>query len=505
MRVGIIALLQESNTFIPERTQLGQFRNDVLAVGNEVQEVFTGTHHEIGGFLACLREEHIETVPIFAARAVPFGVIAKTAWDELMSMMFRALAQSGPLDGILVAPHGATVSEPEPDADGYWLHRLRSSVGPSVPIIGTLDPHANLSSRMVESTNALIAYRTNPHTDQFETGVKAASLLVRTMIDEVQPKQCAVFPPMAINIERQETAVSPCSELYSLADQQLRDSGVLANSILLGFAYADVAEMGSATLAVADNAPDRAEHLAVELAEYLWQHRAEFCGENISLNEAMQRASQLEGAICLLDTGDNIGGGSPGDSTWLAHALIQRHLGPALMCLVDPLAVAECERAGVGQTILLKMGGHSGPLHGAPLETRVKILDLRDGKFEESEPRHGGFSVFDQGRIAVVQTESKLTLILTSLRVPPFSLKQITSCGLDPVAYRVLVAKGVVAPLAAYRSVCQHFIRVATPGATTTDLTKLNYRWRRKPLYPLENDCDWHSDSSSKAFGMGSK
>src|SRR5215831_5862216 len=103
MRVGIIGLLQESNTFIPQRTQLEHFRNDVLAVGNEVKEVFAGTHHEISGFLSCLEHEHIEAVPIFAARAVPFGVIAEAAWDELMSTMFRALEHSGPLDGILVA------------------------------------------------------------------------------------------------------------------------------------------------------------------------------------------------------------------------------------------------------------------------------------------------------------------------------------------------------------------------------------------------------------------
>src|SRR5262245_47125705 len=194
MRVGIIALLQESNTFIGERTRLEHFQSDVLAVGEEVRRRFGGAHHEVAGFFAGLEETGIETVPIFAARAVPFGIIEGDTWRELMSRMFGELERAGPLDGVLVAPHGATVSEPEADADGFWLSELRRCVGPSRPIIGTLDPHANLSRRMVESTDALVAYRTNPHTDQLETGRQAANLMVRTLRGEIRPIQAASFP-----------------------------------------------------------------------------------------------------------------------------------------------------------------------------------------------------------------------------------------------------------------------------------------------------------------------
>ena len=130
MRVGIVALLQESNTFLAERTTLEHFRTGVLATGQDVAEQFAGTHHEVAGFFASLAAAEIEAVPIFAARAVPFGVIAGDAWQELMSIMLSALDDAGPLDGVLVAPHGATVSEPEPDADGFWLSQLRADAGP---------------------------------------------------------------------------------------------------------------------------------------------------------------------------------------------------------------------------------------------------------------------------------------------------------------------------------------------------------------------------------------
>ncbi len=137
-------------------------------------------------------------------------------------------------------------------------------------------------------------------------------------------------------------------------------------------------------------------------------------------------------------------------------------------------------------------GGHSGPLHGEPLESEISVVSLHDGRFEEREPRHGGFSRFDQGRTAIVRTDAELTIMLTSGRMAPFSLSQLTSCGLNPADLRVLVAKGVVAPIAAYRGVCRHFIRVNTPGVTTADLSQLPYRHRRRPLYPLETNFEWY-------------
>jgi microcystin degradation protein MlrC len=121
------------------------------------------------------------------------------------------------------------------------------------------------------------------------------------------------------------------------------------------------------------------------------------------------------------------------------------------------------------------------------------VLNLTDGKFHEHEPRHGGFSMFDQGRSAVVSNQGHLTILLTSRRMAPFSLAQITSCGINPMKFAILTAKGVIAPLAAYRTVCRTFIRVNTPGVTTADITKLNYANRRKPLYPFETNFHWSS------------
>jgi microcystin degradation protein MlrC len=218
-RVGVIALLQESNTFLSEPTTLDHFRREVLLRGEAVREHFAPTPHEVGGFFAGLERAGLDAVPLFAARAMPFGTVTAEAWSALLDLLSEELQHAGRLDGVLVAPHGATVSAPAPDADGAWLSLVRRHVGPQIPIIGTLDPHANLSPAMVAATDALCAYRTNPHIDQRARGEEAAALMARTLRGEIAPTQAACFPPLSINIERQCTSEPPLSELCARFDR----------------------------------------------------------------------------------------------------------------------------------------------------------------------------------------------------------------------------------------------------------------------------------------------
>lgn len=493
MRVGIVGLLQESNTFIPQPTGFEKFQQDVVATGEQVRRHFEAAHHEIGGFFEGLAAQGIEAAPIFAARAIPFGVVTCEAFDRLRSMMFDALAKAGPLDGVLAAPHGATVSQIHRDADGHWLTELRRRLGAGKPLIATIDPHANLSPAMVAATDALIAYRTNPHVDQRQRGIEAATLMARTLRGQIRPVQAAAFPPMAININCQLTSEPPCRPLYELADRIAAEPGVLGDSIVLGFPYADVTEMGSSVIVITDNDPALARRKADELARGMWDRRRDFVGEHIGVEAALDQAEKLSGGgnVCLLDTGDNVGAGSPADGTLIAHALHRRRLGPSFVALFDPPSAAAAIAAGLGAKLTLKVGGKSDTLHGPPLETIFTVASITDGRFAEPQPRHGGFTQFDQGPTAVVAADSGLTVMLTTQRMAPFSLQQIRHAGLDPATFRYLVAKGVNAPIAAYREVCRRFIRVSTPGLTAADMTTLSYRHRRKPLFPFETDVGW--------------
>ncbi|MCA9226074.1 MAG: M81 family metallopeptidase, partial [Planctomycetales bacterium] len=260
---------------------------------------------------------------------------------------------------------------------------------------------------------------------------------------EVRPVQAACFPPLAINIERQMTSEPHLRPLYDAADTMLAEPGVLSNSILLGFPYADVAEMGSATLVVADNDSALAADGANRLGERMWQMQQSFVAQLVEIDEAIDRALASPGPACLLEMGDNVGGGSPADSTFLAAALHRRRVADSFVCLFDPNSVEQARRAGVGARLRMTVGGKSDDQHGQPIADEFTVLGLYEGRFHEPQPRHGGFTNYDQGATAIVRCNAGLTVMLTSRRMPPFSLRQLTSCGLEPTQFRILVAKGV--------------------------------------------------------------
>ncbi|MEZ6072004.1 MAG: MlrC C-terminal domain-containing protein [Pirellulales bacterium] len=295
---------------------------------------------------------------------------------------------------------------------------------------------------------------------------------------------------MAINIQSQNTAIEPLAPLVARARDDELNEDVLAQNILLGFPYADVAEMGSSVVTVTNNDPHRAQQLADTLARKIWQSRRLFEPRFVDVAEALDAVAATDDRVVLLDMGDNVGGGSPADGTALLRGLDARRIAPSLVCL-RPDVGRTCHdrrrrqhRHAVDRRCVDR---HQGP----PLHTTATVQRLCDGRFCESAARHGGFTEFDQGPSAVVQTAAGVTVLLTSRRVPPFSLAQLTSCGLDPRAFRVIVAKGVIAPQAAYREVADRMILVDTPGVTSADMTRLPYAHRRRPMFPFEPDTVW--------------
>lgn len=488
-RVGIVGILQESNTFISGRTTLDHFRADLFLTGDEIRERMIDAPHEVGGFFEGLAANGIDAVSVFLARALPYGVIEGGAFDALVNRLLKELEKAGRLDGILAAPHGATVAENHPDADGYWLGELRRAAGPGLPIIATIDPHANLSSAMVAATDAIVAYATNPHLDQRETGIAAANLIARMLRGEIRPTQAAAFPPMAINIQSQDTSSPPLSDFYERASALTGDN-TLSHSVVLGFPYADVLEMGSAVIVVTNDDPALAESLANRIGDEIWACRRDFEPEFTGVAEAVAEAlASDESPVVLLDMGDNVGGGSPGDGTTLLAELHARRSANSFVCICDPGSVAAATKAGPGAELSLTVGAKNDGLHGDPFVATFRIRSFHDGKFTEREARHGGFTDSDQGPTAVVESvEAGITIMLTTRRMPPFSLAQLTTFGIDPGKYRIIVAKGVIAPLAAYRPVAGRFIHVDTPGVTRADMTRLAYHHRRKPLFPFEDE-----------------
>ncbi len=479
-RIGLLGIYHETNTFLTSGTTFDSFRNGYWLVGNDILKEYRGAHHEISGIIDVIEgNEDVELVPVFYASATPAGLISDEAYLQLLDELFTQLDAAQPLDACMVVPHGAGVVASYPDMDGHWLGLLREKLGPSIPIMGTLDPHANVSRVMVEATDALIPYSTNPHVDQADTGRLAAGMMLAAVRGTIAPLQYLRQLPLAISIEQQSTLQDPCLGLRQYAEAVQHKYGLLSVRILLGFPYADVAEMGSGVLVAGEN-EGVCRLAADEVEEYVLKQYRTFNGEKRTLESLLPVLGEMAGPVLVLDMGDNVGGGAPGDSTHLLDAFERHSVSRVFVCICDAYAVAQVEQNTVADDWF--------PLtFGVPAYTsQVKLVRLADGRFSESTPRHGGFVNFNMGTMAIVETVSGNTVMLTSRRCEPYSLRQLTAFGLDPSSFDFIVAKGVNAPVAAYQQICRSIVRVDTPGPTGADMTRFVYKNRRTPLFPFE-------------------
>jgi microcystin degradation protein MlrC len=485
MRIAVGGILHESNTFAAGRTGLAEFAAHHHR-GAEGIAHWRGTHHELAGFIHGGEREGLELYPTIMATATPGGVVTAEAFDTLAGELVQSLRQAPKLDGLLLALHGAMVSEEYPDADGEILRKVRQVVGPDFPLVVTHDFHVNLSRRMVDFATATVIYKTNPHVDQKQRGMQAAELMARIVRGEVKPVQALAKPPLVWNILHQYTRAEPLrSIMVDAAELELHED-VLVASVAAGYPYADVEEMGPAVVVTMNGHEERAQQEAGRLALRMWEARDKI---RISLPgpaEAVEQALRAErGPVVLVEMGDNIGGGSPGDSTFILHELLRQDARDAVCVIYDPEAARACAAAGIGATVSLAVGGKTDDQHGSPAEVTGQVRSLHDGRFHEPEPRHGGQTDWNQGLTAVLELPTGTRLVVNSERTAPMSLHQLTSLGLEPERAKILVVKAAIAFRAAYEPIAHQIIEADTPGITAVNPLRFQYKNVRKPLWPL--------------------
>jgi microcystin degradation protein MlrC len=265
--------------------------------------------------------------------------------------------------------------------------------------------------------------------------------------------------------------------------------GILAANVAAGYQYADVAEMGPSVVVVADGDAALAQHYAQELADMLWDSRDQLQFDLPEAHEAVRQAIESrQKPVVLVEMGDNIGGGSAGDSTFILRELLEQDAPGWVVVLADPEAVQECMQAGIGSAVSLNVGGKTDDRHGPPAAVTGWVKSLHDGRYVETEPRHGGQRYHDQGPTAVLRigpTAIPSYLVLTTRREPPFSLGQLLSLGIQPQHQQILVVKAAIAFRAAYEPIAGRIIEVDTPGLTAVNPAHFTYQHVRRPLWGL--------------------
>ncbi len=489
-RIAVGGILHESNTFCTRLTGLDAFSGRATRRGDEVEAEFGDAAHEVGGFLAGAREQGLEPVPTLVAHATPSGAVSDEAFEALTGELIERVQGAGRIDGLLLALHGAMVAQSHPDADAEILRRLRRELGADLPVVVTHDAHANVAVEELELCSALVIYKEVPHVDQRERGRQAARIMGRIVQDGLRPAQAIEKPPMLYSILFHDTNKPPMLPLVAeLKRLEREDSRILAASAAVGYQYADVPQMGPSIVVVTDGDRGLAHQEARRLADLMWDHRQQMAVELPEAAEAVQRARRADRLpAVLVDLGDNIGGGSAGDGTVLLAELVEQGASAFAVPIYDPEAVGEAFRVGVGGSFDHEIGGKSDSLHGDPVRIRGRVKLLYDGKYVETEARHGGMRYLDQGPTAVLQIGKSSDpdasfVLLNSKRHPPFSLGQLTSAGIQPQQLRAIVVKAAVAFRAAYEPIAGTIIPVDTSGLTAVNPRRFTYTKARRDLF----------------------
>ncbi|MFC0530310.1 M81 family metallopeptidase [Phytohabitans kaempferiae] len=489
LRLAALGISHEANTFSAIPVDLATIQQSGLLVGERIRAEHADAGTTMAGYLAAGQAPDVEVVPLVMTTLVPSGRITAEALRTVADTLTAALSEHGPFDGVLAALHGAAVADGCHDVDGYLLRRFREVVGPGVPIGVALDLHANISDEMIGQSDVLNTYRTNPHVDAKERAREIAEIVIRTARGQVRPTTAFQPLPAVINILCQNTGTAPMADVLADLRTVLAEPGVLTATVAEGYPYADVPEMGMSVVVVTDGDPVAADRHARWLASRVWARRELFDTTRLSPVDALRRASEAaRGPVLLLDVGDNIGGGSPGDSVVLLAAARQLGVASLLTIIADPDAVRACVSAGVGGHAALRIGAKTDPRTGPPVEATATVLALHDGRYEDAGPTHSGARYFDAGPSAAVRLDSGQTVVLTSRVTLPLTPVQVTSLGLDLASFQAVVAKGVHSPLAGYGPHVAEVLQVDTPGVTGADLGQFTYHHRRRPLFPFEPD-----------------
>lgn len=506
IRLAVLGLGHETNTFSTVHADLATYEDGGIHRGSQMVEHYASSQATFAGFLAPLdspEAEEVELLPLLAAWVNPCGAVTREAFESIVEEMATLLTDCGPVDGVLLGLHGAAVAEGYLDADAEIAGRMRAVVGPDVPIGVVVDMHANLGQRLLRHVDVLLPYQTNPHIDARDRGVECRDHLIEIVRAGTRPGQALEQVPLVVTITKQDTREPPMSELLDLARKVETEDGVLDASIVEGFPYADVPDMGMSVVAAHRDGADAARRAAVRVAAEVWSRRSDLQGGGTPVSQAIAKVGDHRGErpLLVLDVGDNVGGGGPGDSTVLLAEAVRQGVGGIVTVLLDPQTVRELSDASIGDRVAVRVGGRTREQSGTPVLLHADVVGRSDGRYEEPKMAHGGLRFFDCGEMVALRTDQDVTVVLTSKLVQPITPNQLRAVGLDPASFRAIIAKGVNGPRAGYADVCGELVVADTPGVTRLSVEQFDYQNRRRPLYPYEPDADYHPYSAATQEG----
>jgi microcystin degradation protein MlrC len=484
MRVAIGGISHETSTFAVGTTTLKHFEADCLHFGQDIVETNRGIRSFIGGMIAAADEQGIEVTGTFVAGAEPSGLIERQTYEHLRHELLKALEEAEPLDAVCLSLHGAGLADGYDDLEGDLLTHVRRLVGPTTPIVGTLDLHANVTTTMVEQADALLGNHLYPHSDSYERGHQAVQLASKMVREGLRPTSHVVHIPMLTATA--PTSLSPGKEVNELCFDWEAKSGVVDVTFYHGFPFTDIPRMGMAVVATTNDDPELARRAAESVARAIWTMRDAFRPVITSPEEAIRLALATDARpIVVNDHSDNPGAGAPGDSTHLLRPFIEAGIPDSVFgWVVDPEIARQAHAAGVGSTIQVRLGGKTDTFHGSPIEAKAYVKCLTDGRFTTTSPMgQGGQN--DLGKMARLVING-VDVLISSVRTQVLDPEAFLLHGIDVSRYKLVGVKSATHFRAGFEPVAAQIIRVDTPGLSSTDLSSFAYQRLELPIWPLD-------------------
>ena len=487
MRVAVGQISSESNHFVSRACELEFFRKTgFLYEGLDVFEL-RNTAGELAGMLSVLdRHSDVEVVPLLAARANSAGPLSSDCYGYLRNGLISALDRALPVDAVLLSHHGSMAAANELDPEGDITAEIRKRIGDEAPFIITLDLHANVTRRMVEACDAILGYEQYPHRDVFETGARAAALLLRVLHREVFPVMAYAKLPLLLTAFHGTTAGNaPFGRLMQRAKALEQKAEILSTSLFFVGSYIDVPEMGSGVVVISNGDASLSAAECRRLSHEFWRARNDFSTETCSVREAVDRGRAIEGGpILLLDTSDTTGGGAAGDGAGLIRDLLREAVAePSLAMVVDPEAAEMCRIAGVGSEEKLCLGHKLDPSWGTPVPACVRVERVFEGEFRYTGGILGG-TWASMGLSVVVRTGS-VSILIASYATYDWADEQYCCAGLDPRSAKFVGVKNMMNFRQGY-GYAKAFFVLNLPGPTPPEMRMLPFQRVERPIFPLD-------------------
>ena len=495
-KIAVGGFQHETNTFAPHRAPFEAFeRADSwpgLTRGEALFDVMAGLNIPLGGFVEQAQAQGHALEPLLWCAAEPSSYVTRDAFERVADMICADLQAIDDLDAVYLDLHGAMVCEHTEDGEGELLQRVLEIVGDDLPIVISLDLHANVTRAMHRLCDAMTIYRTYPHLDMAATGARAFEQL-QPLLGGAKLHKSMLKIPFLIPLPAQCTDFEPCRSLYDELAELSARPGVSSVDFAAGFPPSDIAECGAAVVAYGEDAAavdTAAEDLYLRIVDAEASFKTELFEPDAAVVRALQNAGDKP--VVLADAQDNPGAGATSDTTGMLDALVRNGARGAVVAIMfDPEVAAQAHAAGIGARFETALGGKMGFPGVEPYRGEFEVEALGDGRFvftgdmnKNSQAELGSMAL-----LRVVDENSDVRVVVGSSRAQCLDQAMIRHLGIEPAAQRILVVKSTVHFRADFDPIAAETLVALAPGANSCRLTELAFEnlragVRLEPLGP---------------------